>query len=207
MNYKNVSGKFLEALYCELKEMLQLETLRLGPDEEGLWDHTYGDAYEWALGEIDGRFVSAHDQSEAEDILSDYASLVNSEFFKLGCRAVLSYVFVEHLEMIDIIRAHLQCPKTLDKLLNRVKQEDLMPEKDTAVPLDRCADLSSDLVRRRKALGMTQQELADKTGVGRTTVTMWETGAGNPRIQVLPALARALQCTVDELLGAEVSKE
>ena len=109
--------------------------------------------------------------------------------------------------MIDIIRAYLQCPKTLDKLLNRVKQEDLMPEKDIAVPLDRCADLSSDLVRRRKALGMTQQELADKTGVGRTTVTMWETGAGNPRIQVLPALARALQCTVDELLGAEDSKE
>ncbi len=70
-----------------------------------------------------------------------------------------------------------------------------------------CGDLPRDLMCRRKALGMTQQELADKTGVGRTTVTMWETGAGNPRIQVLPALAKALQCTVDELLGAEVSKK
>lgn len=70
-----------------------------------------------------------------------------------------------------------------------------------------CGDLPRDLVRRRKAMGMTQQELAEKIGVGRTTVTMWETGAGNPRIQVLPALARALRCTVDELLEAEVSKE
>lgn len=200
MNHEKVSGKFLEALYCELDEMMEFR-------ETEFWHRTGRDAYRWALDQIDRRFQSSHDQSEAEDILSDYASLVDAEFFKLGCRTVLSFVFVEHPEMIDIIRAHLQCPKTLDKLLNRVKQEDLMPEKDTAVPLDRCADLSSDLVRRRKALGMTQQELADKTGVGRTTVTMWETGAGNPRIQVLPALARALQCTVDELLGAEVSKE
>ena len=200
MNHEKVSGKFLEALYCELEVKMKCDEL-----EMEIWDLTRRDA--WAYDQIDHRFRSSHDQSEAEDILSDYSTMMESGFFKLGCRAVLSYVFVEHPEMIDIIRAHLQCPKTLDKLLNRVKQEDLMPEKDTAVPLDRCADLSSDLVRRRKALGMTQQELADKTGVGRTTVTMWETGAGNPRIQVLPALARALQCTVDELLGAEVSKE
>ena len=200
MNHEKVSGKFLEALYCELHEMMEFR-------ETEFWHRTYRDAYQWALDQIDKRFQSSHDQSEAEDILSDYATMVDSEFFKLGCRTVLSFVFVEHPEMIDIICAHLQCSKTLDKLLNRVKREDFAPEKDTTVPLERCADLSSDLVRRRKALGMTQQELADKTGVGRTTVTMWETGAGNPRIQVLPALARALQCTVDELLGAEVSKE
>lgn len=200
MNHEEVSGKLLEALYCELHEMMEFR-------ETEFWHCTYGDAYQWALDQIDRRFQSSHDQSEAEDILSDYATMVDAEFFKLGCRAVLSYVFVEHPEMIDIIRAYLQSPKTLDKLLNHAKREDFVPEKDTAAPLDRCADLSSDLVRRRKALGMTQQELADKTGVGRTTVTMWETGAGNPRIQVLPALARALQCTVDELLGAEVSKE
>lgn len=196
MNHEEVSGKFLEALYCELHEMMEFR-------ETEFWHCTYGDAYQWALDQIDRRFQSSHDQSEAEDILSDYATMVDAEFFKLGCRAVLSYVFVEHPEMIDIIRAYLQSPKTLDKLLNHAKREDFVPEKDTAVPLDRCADLSSDLVRRRKALGMTQQELADKTGVGRTR----ESGAGNPRIQVLPALVRALQCTVDELLGAEVSKE
>lgn len=200
MNHEKVSGKFLEALYCELDEMIEFR-------ETELWHRTGRDAYRWALDQIDRRFQSSHDQSEAEDILSDYAGLVDSEFFKLGCRTVLSFVFVEHPEMIDIIRAHLQCPATLDNLLDHQRRRYATPEEDTAAPLNRCADLSSDLVRRRKALGMTQQELADKTGVGRTTVTMWETGAGNPRIQVLPALARALQCTVDELLGAEAFKE
>lgn len=202
MNHEKVSGKFLEALYCELEVKMKCDEL-----EMEIWDLTRRDACQWAYDQIDHRFRSSHDQSEAEDILSDYSTMMESGFFKLGCRAVLSYVFVEHPEMIDIIRAHLQCPATLDNLLDHQRRRYATPEEDTAAPLNRCVDLSSDLVRRRKALGMTQQELADKTGVGRTTVTMWETGAGNPRIQVLPALARALRCTVDELLGAEVSKE
>lgn len=63
------------------------------------------------------------------------------------------------------------------------------------------------ILQRRKALGLTQAQLAEKIGVARSAVAMWETGAGNPRFQTLPALAKALECTMDELLEAEASKE
>ena len=53
---------------------------------------------------------------------------------------------------------------------------------------------------RRKAVGMSQQELADKIGVSRSAVAMWESGASAPRAGMLPALADALWCSVDELL-------
>lgn len=53
---------------------------------------------------------------------------------------------------------------------------------------------------RRKAVGMDQNELADRLGVSRSTVAMWETGASAPRAGMLLALADVLHCTVEELL-------
>lgn len=52
----------------------------------------------------------------------------------------------------------------------------------------------------RKAAGMTQGELAEKIGVARNTLAMWETQRSNPRIGTLCKLADALGCTVDDLL-------
>lgn len=52
----------------------------------------------------------------------------------------------------------------------------------------------------RKKRGLTQNELAKLLDVGRTTVTLWEKGVNNPRIEVLPKLARVLHCSVDDLL-------
>ena len=48
---------------------------------------------------------------------------------------------------------------------------------------------------------MTQQELADRVGVSFQTVSRWETGAGEPELSLLPALAEYFQVTVDQLLG------
>ena len=53
----------------------------------------------------------------------------------------------------------------------------------------------------RQAAGLTQDELAQMLGVGRTAVTMWETGVNMPTAKLLPHLAAALHCTVDELLA------
>lgn len=60
---------------------------------------------------------------------------------------------------------------------------------------------------RRKALGMTQQELAEKLFVKRATVGMWETGTALPRAAQLPAIARALQCSIDELYSYDKALE
>lgn len=52
----------------------------------------------------------------------------------------------------------------------------------------------------RNRAGLTQEELATMLGVGRTAVTMWEIGENLPPTKLLPALAAALGCTIDELL-------
>ena len=53
----------------------------------------------------------------------------------------------------------------------------------------------------REAQHLTQEELANRLGVGRTTVTMWETGSNTPPTKYLMAIAQALNCTVDTLLN------
>lgn len=53
---------------------------------------------------------------------------------------------------------------------------------------------------RRKALGMTQQQLADKLHVSFQAVSKWENGATCPNIEILRDLAMTLNVTADELL-------
>ena len=58
----------------------------------------------------------------------------------------------------------------------------------------------ADIGALRKAAGLTQQQLADTLGVGRTTVAMWESGENAPKTKMLHALADALGCTVEDIL-------
>lgn len=58
------------------------------------------------------------------------------------------------------------------------------------------------LAPRRRAVGLSQQAVANALGVERATVGMWETGASWPSARVLPALADLLCCTIDELYTA-----
>lgn len=51
----------------------------------------------------------------------------------------------------------------------------------------------------RKRLGLKQQELADLLHVERSTIAKWESGAAYPRASQLPELAKALNCSIDEL--------
>lgn len=53
---------------------------------------------------------------------------------------------------------------------------------------------------RREALGMTQEELALKSGVSRQTISSLETGKyGNVLTSTLTAIASALDTTVDKI--------
>lgn len=57
-----------------------------------------------------------------------------------------------------------------------------------------------DLKLARKSSNMTQKEFAEKLGVKRTTVSMWESGKTMPPSKKLLALSQVLGVTVDELL-------
>jgi len=52
--------------------------------------------------------------------------------------------------------------------------------------------LADQLATARRAAGITQQELATKSGVSRMTVQRIEAGAIDPRVDTLLALARVL---------------
>lgn len=60
------------------------------------------------------------------------------------------------------------------------------------------------IAERRKALGLTQKELAGRLIVSDKAVSKWETGAGYPEVTMLPLLAETLGITVDELLAGEL---
>lgn len=64
------------------------------------------------------------------------------------------------------------------------------------------------ICEKRKKLGLTQQELAEKLQITNKAVSKWETGDGMPDIQLLSPLAKELGVTVDEILnGEEISRE
>jgi tetratricopeptide (TPR) repeat protein/transcriptional regulator with XRE-family HTH domain len=66
------------------------------------------------------------------------------------------------------------------------------------------------LVQRRKALGLTQEALAELVAVGRSTVVRWERGDSEPQPSIRPRLARALKVSADlleSLLTADVQRD
>ena len=52
--------------------------------------------------------------------------------------------------------------------------------------------LGQEILRRRKAMGMTQEELASRMGVSRQSVAKWETGQSSPDIDRLSLLRDVL---------------
>ena len=61
--------------------------------------------------------------------------------------------------------------------------------------------LGSRITAARQAAGLTQQELANLTGVTQRVVAYWEREAVSLRADQLDALANALRVTADDLLG------
>jgi putative transcriptional regulator len=55
----------------------------------------------------------------------------------------------------------------------------------------------------RRRASLTQQQLAERIGVGRVTITRIETGAQVPSLTVALALARVLGEPVEALFGGE----
>ncbi len=59
----------------------------------------------------------------------------------------------------------------------------------------------------RKAKGWTQAELGEKIGVSNQAVSKWESETSMPDVMLLPALADAFECYIDELFSRGVKTE
>jgi len=64
-------------------------------------------------------------------------------------------------------------------------------------------NVGNKIMSRRKALGMTQNELANLLHVTDGAVSKWERGINFPEVTLLEPLAKALNTTVIELLSLE----
>jgi transcriptional regulator with XRE-family HTH domain len=63
--------------------------------------------------------------------------------------------------------------------------------------------IGSRIASKRKALGMTQEDLAKALGVSSQAVSKWENDLSCPDIGLLPQLAKVLNCTTDAILSGK----
>lgn len=66
-------------------------------------------------------------------------------------------------------------------------------------------NLGSNIYGRRKAMGMTQDDLAARLGVSPQAVSKWENNLSCPDISLLPEISKIFGVSVDELLKDEPS--
>ena len=62
--------------------------------------------------------------------------------------------------------------------------------------------LSETICTLRRKNGLSQEQLAEKLGVSRQTVSKWETGASTPELDKLRALSEFFRVSMDELTGS-----
>ena len=56
---------------------------------------------------------------------------------------------------------------------------------------------------KRVRMGLTQKDLAEIIGVDRTTVGKWELGRSIPRVEKLLALAKTLDCSIEDVYSCQ----
>lgn len=71
----------------------------------------------------------------------------------------------------------------------------------TTCPMPSNAKFAAFITSRRKKLGLTAPQLAEKVGVTKSNVSVWEAGKYLPNLSVLERLARALEVGYEELLA------
>jgi len=67
--------------------------------------------------------------------------------------------------------------------------------------------ISNFIKTKRKELGITQEELAEKLFVTEKAISRWETGRGTPDISLLIPLSKELKIDVSELLNGQENKK
>ena len=139
-----------------------------------------------------------------EEVISSYKKIIDDQ----------SAIIKGYVELVDNYERQLKLPKpnftqgllgTAEILVEHLK-------KNAGEPLELDSLKISDEERRkrfgirvknmRKSLGLTQEELAEKIGMSKQAVTLYETGRREAGYKNLVALSRALNVTTDWLLGA-----
>ena len=65
--------------------------------------------------------------------------------------------------------------------------------------------LSERINKFRRKSGLSQDQLAEKTGVYRQAISKWESGTSTPELEKLLAISECFHITIDELVKEEPS--
>jgi transcriptional regulator with XRE-family HTH domain len=67
--------------------------------------------------------------------------------------------------------------------------------------IQKAVDTLLQLKKYRRKAGLTQQELADETGIDRATIVRYENGSRTPPLENLKILAKYFDISIDKLTG------
>lgn len=73
--------------------------------------------------------------------------------------------------------------------------------------MDIAKEFAQAIYNRRKLLGLTQDEVAERVGTSKQMVSMYELGKRSPKVGMANKFAEALGTTIDELLGLDPIEE
>lgn len=65
------------------------------------------------------------------------------------------------------------------------------------------SSLANNLILLRKKYGLTQEDLAKRSGVSRRSIALYETKGINPPVNSLQKIAQVLNITIEQLAGFE----
>lgn len=68
-------------------------------------------------------------------------------------------------------------------------------------------NLSEKIIRERKRLGLSQEQLADKLGITRQSVSKWEAGTSTPEISKLVVMSELFRVSLDYMLKDYLEEE
>ena len=66
-------------------------------------------------------------------------------------------------------------------------------------------EIGNKIMELRKKSGLSQEELAEKVGVARQTISKWELGETSPDIKQAKELSKIFKVSLDELTGNEIT--
>jgi ribosome-binding protein aMBF1 (putative translation factor) len=89
------------------------------------------------------------------------------------------------------IMEQIENAKETNSLFDELSEEDIIAS-------DIAYIIANGIFKRRRALGLTQQELADKLGVSQVMISRWESGEPNYTIETLVKLSIALGVNLRE---------
>lgn len=80
----------------------------------------------------------------------------------------------------------------LDRALSQVKLDNIINEETDIQSYDVNAEVSELIISERTSLGMTQKQLAEKSGVSQANISKMENGSYLPSVPILKRISEAL---------------